>query len=408
MAHPGPPVYIEVDVADDHVAFRFTGEQNTILHWLRDRDGAGAVDDPDRTYADVLAPIEPALERDLSDRIRALLDEYAEITVDGAPAEYTVRDLDVPTDDVTGYGVIALTFTLHVPCDTAAERVGMVWSLWERVSWPKGANYEQTKLPVMVRAFGDGQLFMLRPEEPAFTWHVSLVDRKPRREVVAIEAPPPPTLDLPLVSLGAGVLGIVVAVLAVFGKVGRFAALVFVVGMGLSAWLGRALAVVTVADPFSPAVVVPSADDARAMFEQLQSNIYAAFDARSEDEIYDLLAKSVTPNLIDELYGEIYESLIMRGEGGAVCAVEDVEVVEGTVDTAPEPAPWDDIPEALADRPRFDVTWLWEVRGVVSHWGHEHRRLNRYEADWSVVHDGQNWRIAAVDIVDHERIDSDG
>ena len=52
-------------------------------------------------------------------------------------------------------------------------------------------------------------------------------------------------------------------------------------------------------------------------------NIYGAFDAASEDEIYDLLATSVDTALLDELYGEIYESLILRSEGGAVCRIEE-------------------------------------------------------------------------------------
>ena len=52
--------------------------------------------------------------------------------------------------------------------------------------------------------------------------------------------------------------------------------------------------------------------DARAVFEALHRNLYRAFEADTEDEIYDVLKQSVDASLLQEVYLDIYESLILR------------------------------------------------------------------------------------------------
>src|SRR5690606_15942160 len=118
---------------------------------------------------------------------------------------------------------------------------------------------------------------------------------------------------------------------------------------------------------------VPSEGEALELFATLHRNVYEAFEGRTEQEIYDLLAVSVAPWLLDELYGEIYESLLMRREGGAVCEIEklDVRQREARLDEGIEP--WDRVDERFEDAPAFTVLWEWDVHGVVSHWGHVHR-----------------------------------
>ena len=52
----------------------------------------------------------------------------------------------------------------------------------------------------------------------------------------------------------------------------------------------------------------------------------------------DLLAVSVDAALLDELYADIYESLVMRDQGGAVCRVREVEKLGGHVESLPDEA----------------------------------------------------------------------
>jgi len=165
----------------------------------------------------------------------------------------------------------------------------------------------------------------------------------------------------------------------------------------LAAVVLRDVGSVSVRPPWNR-VAMPSEDEALQLFEVLQNNVYRAFSARTEDEIYDLLAVSVDPEILDQLYGDVYESLILRGQGGAVCVIDRIEVLDKSI------AGFDD----SGGSPRFDVNWQWRVFGVVSHWGHQHKRTNQYRARYSVHHDGHSWKIAKVVVLDHSRVDEDG
>jgi hypothetical protein len=134
--------------------------------------------------------------------------------------------------------------------------------------------------------------------------------------------------------------------------------------------------------------------NARLVFETLHKNLYRAFGAGTEDEIYDVLARSVDEDLLQEIYLDIYESLILREQGGVITEVEKVEVVGGDI-----------LPGGSATE--FGVAWTWRVHCSISHWGHVHRRINVYAADYTVCHDGSAWKIAAVAVREYERVDPD-
>ena len=57
------------------------------------------------------------------------------------------------------------------------------------------------------------------------------------------------------------------------------------------------------------------------------------------------------------------------------------------------------------DEPAYEVDYSWSVAGSVSHWGHEHERLNVYRALYTVAHDGVGWKIAAWEVSEHRRAD---
>ncbi|MHC4246357.1 MAG: hypothetical protein ACYSUU_06105, partial [Planctomycetota bacterium] len=44
--------------------------------------------------------------------------------------------------------------------------------------------------------------------------------------------------------------------------------------------------------------------------------------------------------------------------------------------------------------------------GVVSHWGHSHRRINEYVAEWDVVDGPDGWRLVNARITEQDRIES--
>ncbi len=73
-------------------------------------------------------------------------------------------------------------------------------------------------------------------------------------------------------------------------------------------------------------------------FRELQANLYRAFDYETEDQVYDVLAQSVDGALLDDIYTEVYQSLLVIDKSAAVCKVHEVEVLESTA-KAIDPAP---------------------------------------------------------------------
>ena len=393
-AHPGPPVYIEVEVGEREVVLRFTGEQATWNRWLGRAE-------PDTSFFS-----SPLGESEL-DWLRPALGDFlaavATITVDTAVGEPSLTDLQVPEEDINGYGVPALSFALRYPVSDSARRIDLRWQRWDGLEW-----FDGTKLPVQFKADGDLQIAFLTPEEPGHSWRPREFVPRERPPIAPIAAAPAPVWRVPLASIAVVLAALAAGICLLRAKAGSVA--LAIVGLsGLStAWLLRGVATIEVSDPFHREVERPAPPEAAAILDSLLRNVYSAFDARSEGEIYDLLSVSVAPEMIDETYGEVYESLIMRGEAGAVCQVEHIDVLEREMLPDTEYKPWDLVPDGREDDPFFKMRWKWEVHGVVAHWGHEHRRVNAYEAIYTVRHDPVGWRIGACEIVDRSRIDRDG
>ena len=398
VAHPGPPVYVEVFVEPARVAVQFTGEQATLARWL-------GLEDPEAVYE---SPLSSADRGELETAIRAFLSAHEPIHVDGdaVTPRLRIEDLDVPPDEVTGYGVPALRFVVR--CDVAElpRQVGLTWEVWEGLAW-----FDAVKLPVVFRSFGEATLAFLTPEEPGYTWRPEVVlppEPVPVPGIAPIRTAGPEPLRLPLVSVGLA--------LALLGGlrplrragVGRPALGALALSVLVTGFILRSTAVVSVSAPWRGPVAVPDPESAERIFTELLRNVYRAFDAPDESRVYETLRVCVTDELLDQLYGEIYESLILRGEGGAMCQIEAVEFGAGDVDVEATYEPWDVVPEEREDAPFFRARQSWTVRGRVSHWGHEHSRENAYEAEYVVRNDGDGWRLASCEILDHSRVDRDG
>lgn len=134
-------------------------------------------------------------------------------------------------------------------------------------------------------------------------------------------------------------------------------------------------------------------DDARAeqVVGALLHNVYRAFDFREEGDVYDVLERSVSGDLLARLYLETRRGLELASQGGARVKVKGIELVE--VDAEP-----------LDGGRRFVARCVWNVRGSVGHWGHVHQRVNRYEADLTVAPVDGRWKFTDVEIVSEERL----
>ena len=391
-AHPGPAVGIEVRIGEGEVIVHVEGEQATLAHWLQKAD-------PDVTWEDPIAPSELTRVREA---IRSLFRDRNEFVVEGAAAEFEVTSVTVPALDSNGYGVPALNFELRYRCDVPPRTVRIHWKTWEHLKW-----FDQVKLPLMFREFGEVSLGFVTPEEPGYTWHPG---------AIAPRVVTPPTelvgdlgrIGLPLVSIAVILMYLAALPLLIRRRVGGR----LITALGVSALatglFARDLGRVEIASPFAVDALPPDATAAAEVVDDLLNNLYRAFDARREEDIYSALTVSVVPELVDELYGQIYESLILRNQGGAVCQIEKVTIEARKVDLAATVDPWELLAKPRAAGTRFLGEWTWSVVGTVSHWGHEHQRTNRYDARIWVCLDRGSWRIGSFEVLDLQRTDSDG
>jgi len=122
----------------------------------------------------------------------------------------------------------------------------------------------------------------------------------------------------------------------------------------------------------------------------LLHNVYRAFDYRGEEVIYDVLARSVSGDLLADIYLETRNSLELASQGGARVKVKTVEMT-GT---------------ELKDRSanRLIISSEWVVSGSVGHWGHVHQRTNGYQAELEISEIDKVWKLTGLEILQEERL----
>lgn len=241
----------------------------------------------------------------------------------------------------------------------------------------------------------NSDIFVLTQQEPSYTWHERLPPgEKPEPSLTAAEPEPvrvPVWWFVSPALLGAGAVG----ALAIRGK-SRRSALAFAAAGCLSAAGAIGLARMTVELPITREVRPPAGEDAVAIFSAVHKNIYRAFDYESESDIYDVLSQSVDGPILGWIYNDVYESLILRDDGGAVCKIQNATIL----DSEPLPATED----APAADPQFRVRCHWKVVGNVSHFGHTHQRTNEYEAIYTLARRDGAWKIIDTEVLNTQRV----
>jgi hypothetical protein len=122
----------------------------------------------------------------------------------------------------------------------------------------------------------------------------------------------------------------------------------------------------------------------------LLHNVYRAFDYRGEEMIYDVLAKSVSGDLLNDVYLETRKGLELANQGGAQVKVKNIEMLETR--------------RVSEDDGALQVEARWNVAGSVGHWGHVHQRKNAYHANLTLLPVDGVWKLTSLDILEEERL----
>ena len=131
----------------------------------------------------------------------------------------------------------------------------------------------------------------------------------------------------------------------------------------------------------------------RHLVSALLHNVYRAFDFRDEERIYDMLEQSVAGDLLTEIYLETRRGLEIQNQGGARAKVKELELVDLNTDSSATGG--------------FVAYATWNVSGSVGHWGHLHRRTNRYRAGLGIEPVNGVWKLNSLDLLEEERLASE-
>jgi hypothetical protein len=122
----------------------------------------------------------------------------------------------------------------------------------------------------------------------------------------------------------------------------------------------------------------------------LLHNVYRAFDYRGEEVIYDVLEKSVSGELLTDIYLETQKGLELANQGGARVKVKTTEVNSAEL--------------ASRDGNRLTIASDWNVSGSVGHWGHIHQRSNAYRANLEISEIDGVWKLTGMEILEEQRL----
>jgi hypothetical protein len=285
----------------------------------------------------------------------------------------TSRVIDPPVElDLDG-AILGAIFVY--PVDGLPQNVTMEWDLFnERIQLvPASAVDQAGPLPTY-----------LEPDFSVLEWENFLTN--PELPTPADLSPPPERLARwtyasrwPLVVALIGVIAWwVTGALRRSGDLRRRAVLTLAVfvASGASFWFGREAKL--------------SADTTGEIVGGLLHNVYLAHAFRDEGRAYDVLGRSVTGELLTDIYLETRRGFELANQGGARAKVKDVELTE--------------IEAERGDGGGFVAKATWVVRGSVGHWGHLHERTNRYRAELDVRPADGAWKVTELELLDEERL----
>lgn len=259
-------------------------------------------------------------------------------------------------------------------------------------------------LPVSVIMPGTpGEDFNLTAQSPASVWNnrgrVNL--RSPLVQVPPVPAGEHDFIILPVAAMAWTIVG-----LLYIGLRRRRSRRMS--GRKLMRWAGLVLGAVVlwpmysvkVANPWAPQVTV-SPDQATKILTSLLRNIYRAFDQRTESGVYDVLARSIQGDMLEKVYLQTAESLLIDKQSSTRLHVTELEAHVDALKQIKKPNGF------IADA-------QWTVLGTVGHWGHQHQRVNRYTAKVTVKSDRlpkdstkerpASWKITTLEILDEKRL----
>ena len=335
-------------------------------------------------------------QEELKSDVAEFLSTANPVSIDGRLAEGRLDRIHFIHRTLRATGIVepavdldATSATLGVifvyPIEKLPEHVSMTWELFS------------PKIQVVSTVASDeagGLPTKITPDDPILEWKNYLTN--PTIPQMLTVAPPPSRryFVLPLISVLCGGVIVFIGNLSfrrrstgnVVSRAGLVASFVAAaVGM-----FSLPYARVSIAVPYvTPAV--QSEEVTEKIISSLLHNIYRAFDHHDDSIIYDRLAKSISGDLLSEVYLETRKSMEVKNQGGLRISVKEVEVTE--MESVSRDSP----------DPTFQIRW--RVAGWIGHWGHVHARTNEHVANISIAPRDDAWKITGMELLDEQPVE---
>jgi hypothetical protein len=327
-----------------------------------------------------------AMQAEIKEKVAGFLAQHQPVTIDGKPRKGILDSVNFLERTLTSSRVIDPPVPLGIdaailgaifvyPQKGLPQQVTMDWDLWDEriVSVPVSAVDQAGPLPSFLdREWTqlEWKNFLKFPEIPTLE---------------SIQAPAPEWKQLLAKSLPVTALFLVLSVGWMYRVFKQKKPQTLPAGITLMLLAG-VLTALLLGESNSP-----QPERAEIIVGKLLHNVYRAFDYRDESEIYDVLERSVTGELLTNIYLETKRSLVLANQGGAQAKVKNVQL------------------EALQLKPVeddniFSADVNWTVNGSVGHWGHIHQRSNRYQAVLTIVAAQNQWKLQEMTVLQEERL----
>ena len=335
-------------------------------------------------------------QEELKTKVVSFLEDRGKVLVDGEAVAGTLDRIhfvkrtlrttgivDPPEDMPAGSATLGVIFSY--PVEALPDRVELHWDLFDGFinQVPAAATDEAGPLPAI-----------LTPEDPELIWNNHL--KNPQGDKLRdIPSAAPISISLPVASVSIIVLALV---LACRPKLQRRLVLERILRRGRPApapalWALPLLLLVVAALTWSkPRMEIPipgqsatklPAGDEKTILGDLLFNVYRSFDARTPEDVFDRLARSISGDLLEDVYLETRESIRLENQGGLQVKIAEVEILD-----------LERLPESEA---RYRCRW--RAHGSVGHWGHLHQRSTERLAEFTLAPIAGSWKIVAMDLI---------
>ena len=144
-------------------------------------------------------------------------------------------------------------------------------------------------------------------------------------------------------------------------------------------------------DTFDSRQRIRSESEATKVLQGLMLNTYRAFMLDQDEDIYDVLARSVSGDYLSQVYLQNREKLRMREADGAMAIIQKLDI-KSIESLTPK------------DKGHIGIVAQWDVYGSVYHQQHVHYRCNTYSAEVVIKPVNDYWKIVKIILLDEQRV----